>query len=120
MSFLSKPSWQKHQDKSRILKDHGYIPEPAIKLLLEIINQIAEGNTLTLIPEHAHLTTEEAADLLNVSRPFFVKLLESGEIPFEKAGNRRRILIDDILQYKEKIHQKEQKYYRSLLIRHKI
>ena len=91
------------------------IPGPAVKLLLEIIDQIAEGNTLTLIPEHTHLTTQEAADLLNVSRPFFVKLLKSGEIPFEKVGNRRRILIDDVLQYKEKTHQKRTKVLQKLI-----
>ena len=91
------------------------IPGPAVKLLLEIIDQIAEGHTLTLIPEHTHLTTQEAADLLNVSRPFFVKLLKSGEIPFEKVGNRRRILIDDVLQYKEKTHQKRTKVLQKLI-----
>ena len=91
------------------------LPEPAVKLLLEIINQIAEGHTLTLVPEHAHLTTQEAADLLNVSRPFFVKLLESGEMPFQKVGNRRRILIDAVLQYKKKIHQKRTKILQELV-----
>lgn len=91
------------------------LPEPAVKLLLEIINQIAEGHTLTLVPEHAHLTTQEAADLLNVSRPFFVKLLESGEMPFQKVGNRRRILIDDVVQYKKKIHQKRTKILQELV-----
>ena len=91
------------------------IPESAVKLLLEIINQIAEGNALTLIPEHTNLTTQEAADLLNVSRPFFVKLLESGEIPFQKVGNRRRILIDDVLKYKEKTHQERAKILQKLV-----
>ena len=91
------------------------IPVSALKLLLEIINQIAEGNALTLIPEHAHLTTQEAADLLHVSRPFFVKLLESGDIPFQKVGNRRRILMDDVLKYKEKIHQERAKTLQKLV-----
>lgn len=91
------------------------IPESAIKLLLEIIHQIAEGNALTLIPEHTNLTTQEAADLLNVSRPFFVKLLESGEMPFQKVGNRRRILIDDVLKYKDKIHQERTKILQHLV-----
>lgn len=91
------------------------LPESAVKLLLEIINQIAKGNTLTLIPEHTNLTSQEAADLLNVSRPFFVKLLESGEIPFQKVGNRRRILIDDVLTYKEKIHQERTKILQKLV-----
>ena len=91
------------------------IPKSAVKLLLEIINQIAEGNALILIPEHTNLTTQEAADLLNVSRPFFVKLLESGEIPFQQVGNRRRILIDDVLKYKEKTHQARTKILQKLV-----
>lgn len=91
------------------------LPESAVKLLLEIINQIAEGNGLTLIPEHTLITTQEAADLLNVSRPFFVKLLESYAIPFQKVGNRRRILIDDVLKYKEKTHKERTKILQKLI-----
>lgn len=78
------------------------LPQAAVKLLLEILNQLSEGNAFTLIPEHADLTTQEGADLLNVSRPFFVKLLESGEIPYKKIGNRRRVLSEDVIRYKEK------------------
>ena len=52
------------------------LPQSAVKLLFEILNQMAEGNALTLVPKHASLSTQEGADLLNVSRPFFVKLLE--------------------------------------------
>jgi excisionase family DNA binding protein len=78
------------------------LPQSAVNLLLEILNQISEGNALTLIPEHTTLTTQEGADLLNVSRPFFVKLLESREIPYKKIGNRRRVFADDVIKYKEK------------------
>lgn len=81
------------------------LPQSAVKLLMEILNQLSEGNTLTLIPKHAYLTTQEGADLLNVSRPFFVKLLESGQIPHQKIGNRRRVLADDVFKYKEKMLQ---------------
>ena len=117
-SSITLGSLQRHKTSPAYLNIANKIveiPEPAVKLLLEIIDQIAEGNALTLIPEHARLTTQEAADLLNVSRPFFVKLLESGEIPFLKVGNRRRILIDDVLQYKEKIHQKRTKILQKLV-----
>lgn len=78
------------------------LPQSAVKLLFEILNQIAEGNALTLVPKHASLSTQEGADLLNVSRPFFIKLLETGEMPFQKIGNRRRIFADDVIKYKEK------------------
>ena len=91
------------------------LPKSAVKLLLEILNQLAEGNALTLIPQHAHLTSQEGANLLNVSRPFFVKLLESGEIPYQKIGNRRRVLADDVIKYKEKIHKARVKTLQDLV-----
>ena len=78
------------------------LPQSAVKLLFEILNQMAEGNALTLVPKHASLSTQEGADLLNVSRPFFIKLLETGEMPFQKIGNRRRVFADDVIKYKEK------------------
>ncbi|HHT9843831.1 TPA: helix-turn-helix domain-containing protein [Legionella pneumophila] len=78
------------------------LPKSAVKLLVEILNQLAVGNALTLIPKHARLTTQEAADLLNVSRPFLIKLLKEGKIPFEKVGNRRRVLAEDVTAYKLK------------------
>lgn len=76
------------------------LPFSAIKLLLQILIQMAEGNALTLIPIHAELTTQEAANLLNVSRPFLIKQLESGKIPFHKVGTHRRIRFIDLLKYK--------------------
>jgi excisionase family DNA binding protein len=85
------------------------VPFSAIKLFLEILTQMAEGNAITLIPIHAELTTQEAADLLNVSRPFLITLLEKGKIPFHKIGTHRRIRFVDLLHFKElseKISQK--------------
>src|SRR5690348_16878075 len=57
------------------------IPAPALRLLHEILKEMAKGNAVTLIPIHALLTTQEAADILNVSRPFLIGLLEAGKIP---------------------------------------
>ena len=75
-------------------------PFSAIKLLLQILTQMAEGNAVTLIPIHAELTTQEAANLLNVSRPFLIKLLEKGKIKFHKVGTHRRIRFIDLLHFK--------------------
>lgn len=79
------------------------LPFSAFKLLMTVLTQMAEGNAITLIPVHAELTTQEAANLLNVSRPYLVRLLEEKKIPFRKVGTRRRILFQDLMDYKAKI-----------------
>lgn len=79
------------------------IPTGAMKLLADILNQMAQGNAFALMPVGYMLTTQQAADLLNVSRPYFVKLLEQGEIPFSKAGRHRRVKHEDLVAYMQKI-----------------
>lgn len=79
------------------------LPFAAIKLLMELLSQMGSGNAVTLIPIHKFLTTQEAADLLNVSRPYLIKLLEKDEIPFEKVGTHRRIKAEDLFKYTEKL-----------------
>lgn len=79
------------------------IPAAAFHLLVDILSQMAQGNAVTLIPIHAELTTQEAADIFNVSRPFLIKLIEVGKIPCRKVGRHRRIRFEDLMNYKQQI-----------------
>ena len=77
------------------------LPQSISLLLHELLTTLAEGHGIVVMPENADLTTAQAADILNVSRPFLVGLLESGEIPFHKVGTHRRVALEDVVAYKE-------------------
>jgi len=78
------------------------IPASAFHALKLVVQGMARGQTMTLVPHGKELTTQEAADLLHVSRPHLVKLLEEGTMPHYKVGTHRRVRIDDALDYRER------------------
>lgn len=88
--------------------DELVLPGAVVQVLLDVLTQMAEGNAVQLLPVHQELSTQEAAGLLNVSRPFLVGLLEEGEIPFRKVGTHRRVRLHDVLAYRERVDQARQ------------
>jgi excisionase family DNA binding protein len=79
--------------------DEVALPARVVEVLRAVLEQLAQGNVVTVVPAHTELTTQQAADLLNVSRPYLVQLLEDGTIPHRKVGPRRRIRLADLLSY---------------------
>ena len=85
------------------------IPISAARVLVEVLEQMAQGRKVTALPLHSELTTQAAADLLHVSRPFLISQLEMGLIPFRTVGSHRRVLLDDALAYKKQLNRRRLK-----------
>lgn len=98
-------------ERARVKLDgHDLIlPRQALALLRDILSEMAQGNAVTIVPTHAELTTQEAANILNVSRPYLVKLLETGEIAHHKINKHRRIRFEDLMAYKQEQAKKSSK-----------
>ncbi len=109
---LSSRTLSKYADADRVQlsikgsnneSDELVLPGHALQLLLDVLSEMSRGNAISIMPIHAELSTQDAANILNVSRPFLVGLLEKGDIDFHKVGTHRRVLAKDVIEYKQQI-----------------
>jgi excisionase family DNA binding protein len=90
------------------------VPGPIYDLLQQIVPYLMRGDAIAVVPYHKELTTQEAADFLNMSRQYVVTLLERGEIPFSKTGTHRRVRFRDVLDYRDRRYQERTNALRDL------
>ncbi|MCH4903885.1 excisionase family DNA-binding protein [Cylindrospermopsis raciborskii CHAB3438] len=84
------------------------IPTPVFNLMQRMVHELLQGNSVTIVPIHKELTTQEAADILNVSRQYLVELLDAQTIPHTKVGTHRRIRFGNLMHYKTERDAKRQ------------
>ncbi|QBI20773.1 helix-turn-helix domain-containing protein [Egibacter rhizosphaerae] len=82
------------------------VPAPALRLFRDVLAQLSAGHAVQILPIHAELTTQQAAELLNVSRPHVVKLVEDGTLPARRVGTHRRIRVQDVMDYRRRDDQR--------------
>jgi excisionase family DNA binding protein len=114
--FMDEQHVSSHKRASLVSPDGAQleIPTSIYKVLVAAVAAMAQGNAVSIIPVHHELTTQQAADLLNVSRPHLVKLLGDGAIPFHKTGAHRRIYFEDLMRFRDLRDAERQKALRDL------
>lgn len=90
------------------------LPASIFALVVDLLSKLGNGNAVTIVPVEAELTTQRAADYLNVSRPHFIKLLERGDLPFRMVGTHRKVLARDVINYRTKIDMARRETLRAL------
>ena len=113
-SVLKKEPAAEHYVLGSSTGDKVDISPAAFHLLLNVLEEMSQGNAVLVVPIHAELTTQEAASLLNVSRPYLIKLLEEGRIRYQMKGKHRRILFKDLMEYKHKAAKESYEALRKL------
>lgn len=103
-------------DRARVQMDDQslILPRYALNLLRDLLTELAQGNMIEIVPTHHLLTSQEAANILNVSRPFFIQLLQTEKIPFTKVGTHRRIRYQDLMDYKSRRDRESKKMLNEL------
>lgn len=91
------------------------IPGSVLEMLSEILDELADGHSVTVAPVDREVSTQTAADLLNVSRPYLIKQLESGQIPFRRVGSHRRVRLADVLRYRARLEADAERAYAELV-----
>ncbi len=113
LSALSLDKEPIFSDKAKIEieenKNKVEIPISALRLLGDILKAMNQGKMVSIVPVETVITTQKAAEILGCSRPYLVKLLEEGKIAFTKIGKHRRILLEDILNYKQLMKEEQKK-----------
>ena len=105
LAILERALVKKRGKTARLTGFDGHrieIPSDLVDALLLIVQQLKTGHGVSIAALRAEITTAEAAELLNVSRPFVIKLLESGVMPFRKVGTHRRVRLVDVLEYRDR------------------
>jgi excisionase family DNA binding protein len=84
------------------------LPSVAVRLVGDLLTALANGQAVALVPLDSELSTQQAAELLQVSRPFVIQLMEKGDLPHHKVGTHRRVRLSDVLEYKRRIDEARQ------------
>lgn len=105
-----------HRGSARLVVDgrQADVPPTALELLTRSVQALSQHQSVALVPAQRLLTTQAAADVLNVSRPYLVRLLDQGAIPSTRTGTHRRVRLGDVLAYKERRDAQRRKHMREL------
>ncbi|MEO9335995.1 helix-turn-helix domain-containing protein [Mesorhizobium sp. SB112] len=111
---LSRTKHEGAELKVQVGNETLRLPKSVGDLLYRLLTEMAQGNAVTIIPIHAELTTQEAADYLNVSRPYLIRLLEEGKLPFSLVGTHRRVKFSDLAAYRKSTEEDRKKVMEEL------